>query len=261
MAAAGGKGPTALGLGKGRRVTAPSSDAADDSAMQQQQQQQQEGGAEGVSADMDSGADPVDESGGGMLSMQVDEQSASLSIPSLSSQSSLGGGGPGGGGASHKRKKKGAVGQKRAGIVGAAAASAAAKAERKAGGPLDGAVDAASSSPVPAPRGGNVQPGHGGTRKRKQKEVSQPAQHTSTQHSTAQRSTVQLSSARSSSSSSRQRCPARPAIGWLLLLAGWLCAYLSFPSFHLCCVGLTVDFGRRKWWWSRTTCSLCCLWA
>ena len=167
----GGKGPaataaTAAGLGKDRRAAA--AEAADSAAPQPSQQ--------AAEPDLDADSQELLDDAAGM--MQADDSSAGLSTPALSSQSSggvpAGGSAVGGGGGSHKRKKKGAVGQKRAAIVGAAAASALAKAERKAGGPQDGTVDAgtaATAAPAaPAPRGGNVQPGHGGTRKRKQKE-------------------------------------------------------------------------------------------
>ena len=241
--AGGGKGLTAAsaaagpGLGKDRRTAAAAGDAAADSLTQQQRHTS---GAE-VETEADSQQELGYDAAGG-LAMQGDDSSAALSLPPLSSQ--LSGGGVGAGGGSHKRKKKGAVGLKRAAIVGAAAASAAAKAERKAGGPLDGAADTAAAPAVPAPRGGNVQPGQGGTRKRKQKEVSHLLAPPIIDHPAC----LPTRTAQSSHTCSAH-LQAMPALG--CRERSWLIAVLWSAV-------LVVVLHRRRLWWSLLTCSLCC---
>ena len=213
----GGKGPSAFaaaaagtgaGLGKDRRTAVgEAGDASQQSAE--------------ADVDADSQQDLLDDAG--VLMMQVDDGSAPLSAPGLTSHVGVLGV------LSHKRKKKGAVGQKRAAIVGAAAASAAAKAERKAGGPQDGVVEAPITTTAAAPRGGNVQPGQGGTRKRKQKEVDPPTSTPthSTQHT------------------SRTTRPA-PALHPVLS-----------PAHLPVLARLLVSRVRRRLWWSQWTRSQC----
>ena len=230
LAASGALAGTAAagpGLGKDRRMAAAGEAAAEQPATHY-------GGVDSEMEVGDSQQEAGDESaaaGGGQ--MQVDDASLASSGAPLPPQ----GGGSASG--SHKRKKKGSVGQKRAGIVGAAAASAAAKAERKAVGPLDGVADetaaAAANAATPAPRGGNVQPGQGGTRKRKQKEVSRS--------STPQRTTPPVAPAIMQALSTHSSLTHMPLPCLCLRVAIW------------CCLG-----DRRRLWWSRATCTPCCQW-